>query len=64
MFKELAEKRRSIKVYTKRPVEAQKIDAVIEAAPRSPSGRAEEIPCIMGVSPIDLVASVSNTYQL
>ena len=40
MFNELVEKRRSVKVYGKRPVEAGKIDAVIEAALRSPSGRA------------------------
>jgi nitroreductase len=40
MFNELARKRRSIKVYTDRPVEAAKIDAVIEAALRSPTGRA------------------------
>jgi len=40
MFNELAEKRRSIKVYAERPVEAQKIDAIIEAALRSPSGAA------------------------
>ena len=40
MFNELAEKRRSVIVYAKRPVEAKKIDAIIEAALRSPSGRA------------------------
>ena len=40
MFNELAEKRRSVIVYAKRPVEAEKIDAIIEAALRSPSGRA------------------------
>ena len=40
MFNELAEKRRSVKVYAKRPVEAEKIDAIIEAALRSPSGMA------------------------
>jgi len=40
MFNKLAEKRRSVKVYAKRPVEADKIDAIIEAALRSPSGRA------------------------
>jgi len=40
MFNKLAEKRRSVKVYAKRPVEAGKIDAIIEAALRSPSGRA------------------------
>jgi nitroreductase len=40
MFNELAEKRRSVKVYAERPVEAGKIDAIIEAALRSPSGRA------------------------
>jgi nitroreductase len=40
MFNELTEKRRSVKVYAERPVEAGKIDAIIEAALRSPSGRA------------------------
>ena len=40
MFNELVEKRRSIKVYAERPVEAQKIDAIIEAALRSPTGAA------------------------
>ncbi len=40
MFNELAQKRRSVKVYADRPVEAEKIDAIIEAALRSPSGRA------------------------
>ena len=39
-FSELMEKRRSVKVYAQRPVEAAKIDAIIEAALRSPSGRA------------------------
>jgi nitroreductase len=40
MFNELAEKRRSVRVYAERPVEAEKIDSIIEAALRSPSGRA------------------------
>jgi len=40
MFNELAEKRRSVKLFAARPVEAGKIDAIIEAALRSPSGRA------------------------
>jgi nitroreductase len=40
MFNELLEKRRSVKVYADRPVEAAKIDAVLEAALRSPTGRA------------------------
>jgi len=40
MFNELAEKRRSVKVYAQRPVEAAKIEAIIEAALRAPSGRA------------------------
>jgi nitroreductase len=40
MFSELAEKRRSVKVYAERPVEAGKIDAIIEAALRSPTGGA------------------------
>jgi nitroreductase len=40
MFNELAAKRRSIKVYSQRPVESGKIDAIIEAALRSPTGGA------------------------
>jgi len=40
MFNALTEKRRSIKVYAKKPVEAVKLDAIIEAGLRSPSGRA------------------------
>ncbi|HVN22736.1 MAG TPA: nitroreductase family protein [Syntrophorhabdales bacterium] len=40
MFKELAEKRRSVRAYADRPVEAEKIDAIIEAALRSPTGGA------------------------
>ena len=40
MFNELAKKRRSVKVYADRPIEAVKIDAIIEAALRSPSGKA------------------------
>ena len=40
MFNELAEKRRSVKVYADRPVGQVKIDAIIEAALRSPTGRA------------------------
>ena len=39
-FSELMEKRRSVKVYARRLVEAAKIDAIIEATLRSPSGRA------------------------
>lgn len=41
MFNELVEKRRSVKVYADRPVEAAKIDAIIEAALRSPTGGAK-----------------------
>ncbi len=40
MFNELTKKRRSVKVYVDRPVEAAKIDAIIEAALRAPTGRA------------------------
>jgi len=40
MFNKLVEKRRSAKVYAARPVEAGKIDSIIEAALRSPTGRA------------------------
>ena len=39
MFNELMKKRRSVRVFAKRPVEAEKIDAIIEAALRCPSGR-------------------------
>ena len=40
MFTEIARKRRSLKKYTAQPVEAEKIDAIVEAALRVPSGRA------------------------
>jgi nitroreductase len=40
MFDKLAEKRRSVKVFAARPVEAGKIDSIIETALRSPTGRA------------------------
>ena len=40
MFNELVKMRRSVKVYADRPVEAAKMDAIIEAALHSPSGRA------------------------
>jgi nitroreductase len=41
MFNKLTEKRRSIRLYDDRPVEAEKIDAIIEAALRSPTGMAK-----------------------
>jgi len=40
MFTELTKKRRSIKNYTEQPIEPEKIDAILESALRSPSGRA------------------------
>jgi len=40
MFNEISKKRRSIKKYTSRQVEKDKVDAIIEAALRAPSGRA------------------------
>jgi nitroreductase len=40
MFNELAEKRRSVRVYAERPVEVAKIDTIIEATLRSPTGGA------------------------
>jgi nitroreductase len=40
MFNEMMEKRRSVRVYTERAVESEKIAAIIEAALRAPSGRA------------------------
>lgn len=40
MFAELAKKRRSIKKFSSQPLEQDKIDAIMEAALRAPSGRA------------------------
>ncbi len=40
MFTDLVKERRSIKKYSAQPVEQKKIDAIIEAALRAPSGRA------------------------
>jgi len=40
MFSELAQERRSVRAYAGRQVEPEKIDAVIEAALRSPTGGA------------------------
>ena len=40
MFTEIARKRRSVRIFTSQQVEQGKIDAIIEAALRSPSGRA------------------------
>jgi nitroreductase len=40
MFSELAEKRRSVRKYTSKPVEAEKIEAIVEAVLRSPTGGA------------------------
>jgi nitroreductase len=40
MFIEVAKNRRSIKNFSSQPVEQEKIDAIIEVALRSPSGRA------------------------
>ena len=40
MFNQLAEKRRSVRAYTGQAVEAAKMDTILEAALRSPSGKA------------------------
>jgi nitroreductase len=40
MFTELARKRRSVKKFTSQQVEQEKVDAIMEAALRSPSARA------------------------
>lgn len=40
MFTELAEKRRSVRKFTDQKVEKEKIDSIIDAALRAPSGRA------------------------
>jgi nitroreductase len=39
MFLELLQKRRSIRAYTDKPVEQEKIDQLIEAALRTPTSR-------------------------
>ncbi len=44
MFTEIVKKRRSVKKYTPQQVEQEKIDAIIEAALRAPSGKAAR-PC-------------------
>ena len=40
MFTELAKKRRSVRKFTEQNVEKEKIDSILEAALRAPSGRA------------------------
>jgi len=59
MFNELAEKRRSVKVYAERPVEAGKIDAIIEAALRSPTGAARRPWVFVAVTDKTLLAELS-----
>lgn len=44
MFLDLTRKRRSLKKYSAQPVEAEKIDKIVETALRAPSGRAVR-PC-------------------
>ncbi|MCL2669899.1 MAG: nitroreductase family protein [Syntrophaceae bacterium] len=39
MFKELSEKRRSVRIYADRPIETAKLDTIVEAVLRAPSGR-------------------------
>ena len=39
MFLELLQKRRSIRAYTDKPIEQEKIDQLIEAALRTPTSR-------------------------
>jgi nitroreductase len=53
MFSELTKKRRSVKVYAAKPVEPEKIEAIIEAALRSPTGR--------GARPWELVVVTDKT---
>ena len=59
MFNELIEKRRSVKVYADRPVETVKINAIIEAALRSPSGRAARPWAFVVVTDKDLLKKLS-----
>ncbi len=59
MFNELAEKRRSVKVYAERPVEAGKIDAIIEAALRSPTGKAARPWAFVVITDKDLLKKLS-----
>lgn len=41
MFSEIARKRRSIRLFTNEPVENEKIDQIVEAGLRSPSGKGQ-----------------------
>jgi nitroreductase len=59
MFTEIAKKRRSVKKYTPQQVEQEKIDAIIEAALRAPSGKAAR-PCeFVVVKDKELLAKLS-----
>ena len=59
MFSELAEKRRSVRVYTEQPVEQEKIDIIIETALRSPTGGARRPWSFVVVTDKDLLQKLS-----
>ena len=59
MFTDLLKSRRSIRKYTGRPVEPEKLDAIVEAALRSPSGRAARPWAFVVVTDKALLAKLS-----
>ena len=59
MFKDLMEKRRSVKVYADRAVDAAKIDAIVEAGLRSPTGRAARPWAFVVITDKSLLAKLS-----
>ncbi|MCF8108806.1 MAG: nitroreductase family protein [Desulfohalobiaceae bacterium] len=60
MFLELLEKRRSIRAYTDKPVEQEKIDQLIEAALRAPSSRGSTPWKFIVVTDGDLLQALSK----
>jgi len=59
MFADLVKNRRSIREYEDRPVEPEKIDTIIEAALRAPSGRAIRPWSFVVVTDKDLLEKLS-----
>ncbi len=64
MFADLIKKRRSIKKYADQPVEQEKIDAIIEAALRAPSGRAARPWAFVIVTDKDLLEKLSSAKPM
>jgi nitroreductase len=64
LFTDLIKKRRSIKKYAARPVEQEKIDAIIETALRAPSGRAARPWAFVVVTDKELLEKLSNAKPM